>query len=148
MRKTELERQVAAGERAKRELDRLNQLPDMTAMADGTVVAVALKYHNSPSPYVYVGFKSNGRWFFTGRQGPTDVTPDEAAAWLAKSGRRVLAFEVLAEINLVTIGVPVVDLGEALEAMLGGLRDRPHRHLGVTDVCRIDDCGCSGMAHP
>lgn len=126
MRKTELERQVAAGQRAQRELERLNQLPDMAAMADGTVVAVALKYHSSPSPYVYVGLKSNGRWFFTGRQGPTDVTPDEAAAWLAKSGRRVLAFEVLAEIELVSFGaVAVVDLGEALEAMLGGMRDRP-----------------------
>ena len=123
MRKAELERAVAAGQRAQRELERLNQLPDMAAMADGTVVAVALKYHSSPTPYVYVGLKSNGQWFFTGKQGPTDVSSEEAAAWLAKSGRRVLAFEAIAEINLVTI--PVVDLGEALGAMLGGLRDRP-----------------------
>jgi hypothetical protein len=125
VRKTDLERQVATGERAKRELERLAALPDLAAMPNGTVVAVVLKYHSSPTPYVYVGLKENERWFFTGRQGPTDVSSEDAAAWLAKSGRRVLALEVIAEISV--LAVPVVDLGEALAAMLGGLQPAARR---------------------
>lgn len=123
MRKAELERAVAAGKRAERELERLTALPDLHSMKDGTVLAVAMKFAGSRQPYVYVGIKEQSRWYFTGN-GPNKATCDEAAEWMARSGRRVLDIQILAELSLATFGVSVIELDASL---LASLMDR-QRH--------------------
>jgi hypothetical protein len=120
----DLARAIREGDRAKRELERLSALPDFDAYEDGTIVVVTLVFVRDPSqPYVYVGYKSGGRWSFTGRQAvdrPHNATGAQVAEWLAKSGRRVVSVDPLAVYQVSQI--PVVDLTEALGAMLASLQ--------------------------
>lgn len=113
----ELARVVREGERAKRELDRLAALPDLNELEDGAVIAATLRYNRGGPAYTYVGYKERGLWYFTGKQGPNGVTSDEAAAWLAKSGRRVLNLVQIGGYTAELVEVHTVDLG----AFLGGL---------------------------
>jgi len=103
--------------RKRRELDRLENLPDFGALVDGTVVALTVTYGRS-RPYVVVGYKTDGRWYLTGERSPNGVDSEELANWLTTSGRRLGTAAVLAEIETVTVGT--IDLGAALfSALLG-----------------------------
>lgn len=101
-------------EAAERELAKLDALPDFAAQADGTVMALAVT-HGPSHPYTYIAFRTAGRWFLTGAKGPNGVSSAELEDWLTTQGRRLRAFEFVAEIELVK------DLGEVLMA---SLRDR------------------------
>jgi len=103
--------------RKRRELDRLENLPDFGALVDGTVVALTVTYGRS-RPYVVVGYKTDGRWYLTGERSPNGVDSEELANWLTTSGRRLGTAAVLAEIETVTVGT--IDLGAALFAGLLG----------------------------
>lgn len=103
--------------RKRRELDRLESLPDFGALVDGTVVAFTVTYGRS-RPYVVVGYKVGGKWYLTGERSPNGIDSDELANWLTTSGRRLGTAAVLAEIETVTVGT--IDLGAALfSALLG-----------------------------
>lgn len=116
--KAELRREIA---RRERELEKLETLPDFSAMADGTVAALAVRLGSS-NPYTYVGLKTGNRWFLTGKTGPNGVTSDKLAEWLSTGGRELMAFLELAEIETaveaVPVAVEVVDLGELLGSVL------------------------------
>ena len=103
-------------ERKRRELNRLESLPDFSALVDGTVVALTVTYGRS-RPYVVVGYKTNGKWYLTGERSPNGVDSEELAYWLTTSGRRLGTAAVLAEIETVTMGT--IDLGGLLGALLG-----------------------------
>lgn len=103
--------------RKRRELERLENLPDFGALVDGTVVAFTVTYGRS-RPYVVVGYKTGGKWYLTGERSPNGVDSEELANWLTTSGRRLGTAAVLAEIETVTVGT--IDLGAALfSALLG-----------------------------
>lgn len=112
-RKDDLRRQI---ERAEKELSRLEAVPDLDAMRDGTVLVVVITWLGS-KPYTYVGLKTARHWYFTG-SGPDQATGEQVADWLTSKGRRVLNISVLAEIQVVQ--EPAVDLGAAL---LNSIRD-------------------------
>jgi hypothetical protein len=122
----ELARKVQEGERAKRKLERLSQLPDLEALADGTVLAATLGFLRGGKPYTYIGYKVEGRWYFTGGStSPNKASSEEVAEWLTRSGRRVLGMVVLAELAVEVISVPTVDL----DALLGGIREFSGRRV-------------------
>ena len=97
--------------RAARELEKLNSLPDLDALVDGTVDALGVTYGRS-RPYVVIGYKTRDLWYLTGDKSPNGVSSDALASWLTTSGRNLVMFEVLAEIETVTVGV--VDLSALL----------------------------------
>jgi hypothetical protein len=123
-RKEALREEIAELERAaeielarkRRELDRLESLPDFGSLADGTVVALTVTYGRS-RPYVVVGYKVNGLWYLTGERSPNGVDSEGLASWLTTSGRRLGTAAVLAEIETVTVGT--IDLGGLLGALWG-----------------------------
>lgn len=143
-RKQELERAVALGKRAERELERLSALPDLGALGNGTVLAVAIRFVGGRQPYVYVGIKEQGYWYFTGN-GPNKATDADAAEWMARSGRRVVDIRILAELELATLGMTVVELDASL---LASLIDRPVRASSLNAMCMVPNCRCIGDAHP
>ena len=103
--------------RKRRELERLESLPDFGALVDGTVAAFTVTYGRS-RPYVVVGYKTNGKWYLTGERSPNGIDSEELANWLTTQGRRLGTAAVLAEIETVTVGA--IDLGAALfSALLG-----------------------------
>jgi hypothetical protein len=103
--------------RKRRELERLESLPDFGALVDGTVLALTVTYGRS-RPYVVVGYKTGGKWYLTGERSPNGIDSEELASWLTTSGRRLGTAAVLAEIETVTVGA--IDLGAALfSALLG-----------------------------
>jgi hypothetical protein len=119
----ELARAVREGERAKREMERLAALPDLGKLENGAVIAATLRFNRGGPAYTYIGYREADRWYFTGRQAPSGVTSDEAMAWLAKSGRRVLNLVRLATYTaeLDVVDVVAVDLGD----LLGQIREFP-----------------------
>jgi hypothetical protein len=167
----ELVRQIR---QAEAELERLDALPDFGAMADGTVIYLAVTNTGS-RPVPYVGLKRATGWSFT--NGPSDISADQVAEWLTGRYRKVVAAVALAEIEMVS---PVVDLGAALLESIqefGSRRRGPsqaevramYRHapddvlsdyerstadlredgyiFPFSPVCMLPDCGCSGSAH-
>jgi len=83
--------EAAAGrelERKRRELARLENLPDFGSLVDGTVVAFTITYGRS-RPYVVVGYKTEGNWYLTGERSPNGIDSEELANWLTTSGRRL-----------------------------------------------------------
>jgi hypothetical protein len=102
--------------RKRRELARLEAMPDFGALVDGTVVALTVTYGRS-RPYVVVGYKANGKWYLTGERSPNGVDSEELAHWLTTSGRRLGTAAVLAEIETVTVGT--IDLSGLLGQLLG-----------------------------
>ena len=111
---TAAEREVA---RMRRELDRLESLPDFGTLVDGTVVAFTVTYGRS-RPYVVVGYKGDGKWYLTGERSPNGIDSEELATWLTTSGRRLGTAAVLAEIEVQSLYA--IDLGAALfSALLG-----------------------------
>lgn len=115
----ELARAIREGERAKRELERLAALPNLAELENGAVIAATLRYNRGGPAYTYIGYKEQDRWYFTGKQAPTGVTSDEAMAWLAKSGRRVLNLVHLATYTAELVDVVAVPLGD----LLGQIRE-------------------------
>lgn len=109
-RKEELRREIA---RRERELEKLDALPDLTQLADGTVLALFVA-HGRSKPYTHVAFLTGGKFYLTGRTSPNGVSVDELANWLTTSGRRLVTAAVVGEISTVTVGVVAFDLGEAL----------------------------------
>jgi hypothetical protein len=104
-------------ERKRRELARLEAMPDFGALVDGTVAALTVTYGRS-RPYVVVGYKANGKWYLTGERSPNGVDSEELATWLTTSGRRLGTAAVLAEIQVES--AYAIDLGAALfSALLG-----------------------------
>lgn len=65
-------------------------------------------------PYTYIGYRTRGLWYLTGKTSPNGVSSDALAEWLSTSGRRLVSAAVLAEVETVTVGT--VDLGALLEA--------------------------------
>lgn len=138
--KDELARKVREGQAAARKLERLNQLPDLEEMPDGTVLGLTVGFLRGSKPYSYIGYRAGGSWFFTG-QGPNRATSGEVAEWMARSGRRVLDLRVLGLYR-----AEEVDLSALL---LASLQDRSgFRVPRASDICQLDECGCSGRAHP
>lgn len=113
----EIERAAGAEvARMRRELERLENLPDFGALVNGTVVAFTVTYGRS-RPYVVVGYKVRDLWYLTGEKSPNGVDSEGLANWLTTSGRRLGTAAVLAEIETVTMGT--IDLGGLLGALLG-----------------------------
>ena len=123
-RKETLREEIAELERAaelelarkRRELERLENLPDFGALVDGTVVAFTVTYGRS-RPYVVVGYKTQDKWYLTGERSPNGVDSEELATWLTTGGRRLGTAAVLAEIETVTVGT--IDLGDLMSRLLG-----------------------------
>jgi hypothetical protein len=108
--------QAADAERvaAEKELEKLNALPDFEAMADGTVFPTVVRL-GGRAPYTYVGFKTKGRFYFTGATGPNGVGVDEVQRWLTRAGRTLVAFQELAVVQVDTSLVgDVFDIAAAL----------------------------------
>lgn len=118
-RRDELRRQI---ERAQRELEKLDALPDFEVLANGTVMALFVTLGRS-QPYTFIGYKTRNRWYLTGSTSPNSVSSEELARWLTTSSRQLVTATVLAEIE--ATAVPVADLGAALSGLLDGLRPRP-----------------------
>jgi hypothetical protein len=116
-RKAELE---GAIELAKRELAKLDALPDFEELAEGTVVGLLISYGPS-RPYPVVALKAGDRWHLTGSNSPNKVSADELAAWLVSGGRRLRFAAVLAEFGVES--VEVIDLGAALADLLGSTQN-------------------------
>lgn len=113
----ELERAVSTELAARRrELERLENLPDFGALVDGTVVAFTITYGRS-RPYVVVGYKVGEKWYLTGERSPNGIDSEELANWLTTGGRRLGTAAVLAEI--VTASVSTIDLGALLSDLIG-----------------------------
>lgn len=93
--KAELRHEIA---RRERELEKLEAMPDFSAMVDGTVAGMAVRLGSS-RPYTYVGLKTGNRWYLTGETGPNGVSSDRLAEWLSTQGRKLVAFLPLAEIE-------------------------------------------------
>lgn len=111
--KDELRREIA---RRERELEKLEGLPDLAALTDGTVAGMAVRLGAS-QPYTYVGLKTGGRWYLTGKTGPNGVTSDKLAEWLTTGGRELVAFLELAEIETTVEVVGVIEVESAADAM-------------------------------
>lgn len=114
--KAELRAEIS---RRERELEKLEGLPDFAGMPDGTVAGMAVRLGASRS-YTYVGLKTSGRWYLTGKTGPNGVTSDGLASWLSTGGRELAAFlplaEIETEVEVEVIEVPMTtDLGAALD---------------------------------
>lgn len=113
----ELERAVSTELAARRrELERLENLPDFGVLVDGTVVAFTITYGRS-RPYVVVGYKVGEKWYLTGERSPNGIDSEELANWLTTGGRRLGTAAVLAEI--VTASVSTIDLGALLSDLIG-----------------------------
>lgn len=110
----ELAVKIREGQRAQRELERLSQLPDLGEMENGSIIAASIRFNRGGPAYNYVGYKQEDRWYFTGKNSPQGVTSDEAAAWLAKSGRRVLNLVRVGLYDAELVEMPVVPLGDLL----------------------------------
>jgi hypothetical protein len=121
----ELARAVQEGERAKREMERLAALPNLGELENGAVIAATVRFNRGGPAYTYIGYKEQDRWYFTGKQAPSGVTSDDAAAWLAKSGRRVLQILHLATYTAELVDVVAVDLGDMLSQVLEYSGRRP-----------------------
>lgn len=104
--------------RRERELARLEALPDLEDVADGTVMALAITYGwRAPSrPYVVIGYKVQGLWNLTGEKSPNGVTSDALAEWLSTAGRTLVSARELAliEVEKVDLGVELANLLDAL----------------------------------
>lgn len=111
--KDELRREIA---RRERELEKLENLPDFSAYPEGTVAGMAVRLGSS-RPYTYVGLKTGGRWYLTGKTGPNGVTSDKLAEWLSTGGRELVAFLELAEIETSVEVVGVIEVESAADAM-------------------------------
>lgn len=104
--------------RRERELARLEALPDLENVADGTVMALAVTYGwRAPSrPYVVIGYKTRGVWNLTGEKSPNGITSDALADWLSTSGRTLVSAKELALIEVETVDLELT-LGNLLEAL-------------------------------
>lgn len=141
----ELTRAVREGQRAQREMERLAALPNLAELENGAIIAATLRYNRGGLAYTYIGYREADRWYFTGKQAPNGVTSDEAMAWLAKSGRRVLNIVHLATYTADLVDVVVsVDLGD----LLGQIREFPGPSVQLGQVCMDSSCGCTGLSHP
>ena len=118
-RKAELRREI---QRREHELAKLDALPNFEELVDGTVAALMVTLGRS-RPYTFIAFKTRGRWYLTGQGSPNAVSSDELAEWLVTGGRRLETWAVVAEIETVTVGVPV-DLGVLLSGAFAGAFDR------------------------
>lgn len=113
--KEELRREIA---RRERELEGLEGLPDLDEVADGTVLALFVTLGRSV-PYIYVAYRTRGKYYLTGKSSPNAVTADALAEWLTSSGRRLVAAAVVGSITTEVIGqTAAFNLGEALVAHL------------------------------
>lgn len=113
-RREDLRRQI---ERAEQELIKLESLPDLAAMPQGTVLAVAVTQHSGRTKQ-YVGLKQKGGfWSFTDKA--PRLTSDQATDWLWDGSRQAVAVQVLGQIEV--IEMPKVDLDVLL---LNSLADR------------------------
>jgi hypothetical protein len=117
----QLRREIA---RRERELEKLESLPDLSAMADGSIVALFVR-HAGSKPYTYVAYLTRGRFYLTGKTSPDGVTAEELADWLTTSGRSLVGTMPVAILE--TGVVPAFDLGEAL---VNSLTETPVRRGG------------------
>lgn len=106
--KEELRREIA---RRERELEKLDALPDLTQLTDGTVLALFVA-HGRSQPYTYVAYLTGGKFYLTGATSPNKVSADELAVWLTTSGRKLIGLAVIGEVAVV--GALAFDISEAL----------------------------------
>lgn len=116
-RKAELRAEI---EHRERELAKLDALPDLDSLVDGTVAAMSVTLGRS-RPYVFIGYKVRSRWYLTGQRSPNGVSSDALAEWLTTQGRRLENFAVLAEVE--SVNVTAVDLG----VLLASVQEYPSR---------------------
>lgn len=112
-RKAEIRREI---ERKARYLESLEAMPDLDALADGTVLGLVVTYGPS-RPYPVVAYKAGGTWHLTGERSPNKISSDDLAEWLMSGGRHLRVAQILAEFEVGT--VPTIDLGALLDEVLG-----------------------------
>lgn len=112
-RKAEIRREI---ERKARYLESLEAMPDLDALADGTVLGLVVTYGPS-RPYPVVAYKAGGTWHLTGERSPNKISSDDLAEWLMSGGRHLRVAQLLAEFEVGT--VPTIDLGALLDGVLG-----------------------------
>lgn len=112
-RKAEIRREI---ERKARYLESLEAMPDLDALADGTVLGLVVTYGPS-RPYPVVAYKAGGTWHLTGERSPNKISSDDLAEWLMSGGRHLRVAQLLAEFEVGT--VPTIDLGALLDEVLG-----------------------------
>lgn len=112
-RKAEIRREI---ERKARYLESLEAMPDLDALADGTVLGLVVTYGPS-RPYPVVAYKAGGTWHLTGERSPNKISSDDLAEWLMSGGRHLRVAQILAEFEVGT--VPTIDLGALLDGVLG-----------------------------
>lgn len=112
-RKAEIRREI---ERKARYLESLEAMPDLDALADGTVLGLVVTYGPS-RPYPVVAYKAGGTWHLTGERSPNKISSDDLAEWLMSGGRHLRVAQLLAEFEVGT--VPTIDLGALLDEVFG-----------------------------
>lgn len=114
--KEELRREIA---RRERELEKLETLPDLDEVEDGSVLALFVT-HGSSEPYTYVAYRTVGKFYLTGKTAPNGVSAEVLGNWLTTSGRRLVAAVRIGSVTTEVIGEQAAfDLGEALLTSLG-----------------------------
>jgi hypothetical protein len=134
MRRDELVSRIeaASAERmaAEKALEKLDALPDFRGMPEGAVFAAVTRL-GGRSFVTYIGFKTKGRFYLTGKTGPNAVSADELEDWFTRSGRTLVSFQNLAvvevEVEHVIFGnaETAFDLAAALYGV-GGLSRSPY----------------------
>lgn len=104
-RKDELRAAIALAERqaerAARELERLERLPDFDELLDGSVIGITVGWPARGGigrTYVYIAYKVGGHWFVTGEKGAK--TSEELTTFLVSNRRMVGDIQILATIDV------------------------------------------------
>jgi hypothetical protein len=118
-RKAALRREIAAKEK---ELAKLDELPDLTSLADGSIVALFVTHHGRSKLYTYVAYLTGGAFYLTGATSPNGVSVTGLADWLTTGARRLVGVAPVAVLE--TGVVPAFDLGEASMSEFASARRR------------------------
>lgn len=99
-------------ERREKELAKLEALPDLTDLVDGSIVALFVT-HGGSKPYTYVAFLSGKKFYLTGSTSPNGVNVDGLATWLTTGGRRLVGMLPVGILQTGEVDANF-DLGEAI----------------------------------
>lgn len=84
-----------------KELAKLEALPDLTALKEGSIVALFVQHGgNDRDPYTYVTYLTRRRFYLTGRTSPNGVDADQLATWLTTGGRRLVGMMPVAILEI------------------------------------------------